>query len=258
MSSSTLYFSTVSKCTQLLPTHFQGVTWTHQQWKQLFENINPSYSLINTSNWAVYHSPIHLSLPWTFLGKKKKKTLKHWEPCGAVMLGIMGDRGWSSWAVELLSGEHVADNIAYGSSGWWKWITNKHKSGTLQASAPELPQLRKTIRRRQLHRGGEKKADRKSQVYWDRTAMAPSLHRAHLLLLSLDLCTPTFCSDQSHLSDCPLTKKWHQNIFILRDVTRRARQWVSQGWLAIADTQEDPRIWIRCEPWIRHKNFFLV
>lgn len=85
---------------------------------------------------------------------KKKNTLKHWEPGGAMMLGIMGDRGWSSWAVEHLSGEHVADNIAYGSSGWWKWITNKHKSGKLQASAPELPQLRKTIRHRQLHRGG--------------------------------------------------------------------------------------------------------
>lgn len=117
----------------------------------------------------------------------------------------MGDGGWSSWTVEHLSREHVADHIALGSSGWWKWITNKHKSGKLQASAPELPQLRKTIRQRQLHVG--KKADRKSQVYWDRTAMPPSLHGAHLLLLSLNFFSPTFSRDQSHLSDCPSRKE---------------------------------------------------
>lgn len=139
-----------------------------------------------------------------------------------MLLSITRDRRWSSWAVEHLSKEHVADHITQGSLGWWKWITNKHKSGKLQASAPELLQLRKTIRQKQLH--GGKKPDRKSQVCWDRTTMPPSLHRAHLLLHSLDLFTSTFSKDQNHLSDCPLTKKWHQYIFIMRDVTWGARK----------------------------------
>lgn len=108
------------------------------------------YSLINNSNWAVHHITVHLSLSC-----KKKKYIETLRTRWCHDAGHHGR--WSSWAVEHLSGEHVADNIAYGSSGWWKWITNKHKSGKLQASAPELPQLRKTIRHRQLHRGGEKK-----------------------------------------------------------------------------------------------------
>lgn len=72
----------------------------------------------------------------------------------------MRRRRWSSrggWTPEWRA--RCRSHGPRGSWGWWKWITNKHKSGKLQASAPELPRLRKTIKPRQTlwrQRGREK------------------------------------------------------------------------------------------------------
>lgn len=95
------------------------------------------------------------------------------------------------------------------------------------------------------------KLDRKSQVYWDRTAMPPSLHETHLSLLSLDLFTPTFSRDQSHVSHCPLAKidtKISSLWGLLHEGPDRLAQWVSQGWLATADTWEGAGKWVRTFP----------
>lgn len=79
----------------------------------------------------------------------------------------MRRRRWSSrggWTPEWRA--RCRSHGPRGSWGWWKWITNKHKSGKLQASAPELPRLRKTIKQRQTlwRRQGEEKA--KKNWWW--------------------------------------------------------------------------------------------
>lgn len=103
-----------------------------------------------------------------------------------------------------------------------KWMTNKQKSGKLQASALELPQSRKTIRHRQLH--GEKKgekADRKSQVCWDRTVMP--LNSMQLICgSSVSIFSPSPSFTIKVMCVCPPAKKWHQNIII--KLQRGARQ----------------------------------
>ena len=45
---------------------------------------------------------------------------------------------------------------------------------------------------------------------------------------------------------------------MLHEGPDRLAQWVSQGWLATADTQEDSSVWIRYEWSMTQKNFLLV
>lgn len=183
-----------------------------------------------------------------------RSTANRLGPSSAVLPSVMRQRRWSSWAAEHLSGEHVADHIAQGSSGWWKWITNKHKSGKLQASAPELPQLRKTIRQqlcgeKKGARGGRKKKKKKKKTLTgshkssETELQCPlSLTRAHLWLGSLDLFTSTFSEDQSGLSDglprqemtpagSSLWEKLHEG-------SGRLTERVWRGWLDTPDTQK--------------------
>lgn len=172
----------------------------------------------------------------------------------------MRRRRWSSrggWTPEWRA--RCRSHGPRGSWGWWKWITNKHKSGKLQASAPELPRLRKTIKPRQTlwrQRGREKAkknwwgggwTDRKSEGYWDRTAVF-SLTAARLRLANLDLFTCTFSRDQSELSDGP--PRW-RNDDATSSLRRRVRDTRLPALTAIVRhtwRSGDPRTGIRRQP----------
>lgn len=118
---------------------------------------------------------------------------------------------WFSVADEHLNREHIADHTAQGISGWWKWITNE-QPGKLQASAPELPQLKrrrrkKTITETLLH-SWKKKNWQEVTSLLRQNCDAPLLLAAHLSLLSLETFTSTSSKDQSYRSWLPsCTKK---------------------------------------------------
>lgn len=172
----------------------------------------------------------------------------------------MRDRRRSIWAVEHLSKEHVADHIAQGSSGWWKWITNKHKSGKLQASAPELLQLRKTIRQKQLH--GRKTVWQEVTSLLRQNYDAP-LHSTELIYSSTVLIFSLPPSAKIKVisltalfqrNDTSVSSLWE----MLREGPGRLAQWVWQGWLHTADTPEDGKPWIIHEPKTTPKNIVLI
>lgn len=99
-----------------------------------------------------------------------------------------------------------------------------------------------------------KNADRKSQVYWDRTTRPPSLHRPYLLPHSLGLFTSTFkvvsLTALLQRKVTSISSLWEA----LHEGPERLTQYVWQGWLDTADTQEDPRTWTRYEPKMTEKN----